>query len=218
MNRIPYLIVWICAALPAAGQIHLAPVHRGEGLAGPEPHSFVMIWEQVPGALRYQYVLTDNAQCFLNCAGDTRQGFTEDTLLIAPELLEETWYYWITRVWFADGDSSEWTLPSAFFTYTPPVDSLISLRGAGSGGPLALRIDWAAHKDLAEIRLHWTDLQGRSYPGPVLRRDQPISRFQLLEQLRPPGGGRLWVLTAVPVLRDGFALRPYRYKLLDAQP
>ncbi|RMG59128.1 MAG: hypothetical protein D6722_22725 [Bacteroidetes bacterium] len=182
-------LVWLIG-LPLLGsaQVHLAPPQRGPGLPGPEAGSFLIVWGAEPGAVAYEYVMSDNPQCFAGCTGDTRQQIVRDTFAIEYGLREGRNYYWITRIHYADGVQSPWTLISAFRAETP---AALPLLRVGPNplyeGPLQLHIDWASDRRWTRLELALLDLQGR--PLGIThspRRQHPLWRLQEARWTLPP--------------------------------
>lgn len=160
-------------------QKHISPPSGADGVAGRIPGSFAIAWEAVEGAVAYAYVMTDNSNCFAGCAGDTRQAKTTDTRTIQFGLREGIFYYWITRVYYANGDSSGWSAISNFRAVTAGIDEVIRL-----ASPVVekgvLWIDWQGISDVPQIQLRMVDMQGRQLrPNP----DSPI-----WQALRPRNG------------------------------
>lgn len=159
MTAIPFsyflssLVVFICWISASFAQVHKFPDHGGKGVPGAFPYSFVLGWGGVEDVRSYQYVISDNPLCFSGCSGDTREGFIADTFLVVYNMEPDRWYYWITRMIMADGDTSEWSLISSFLTETP--DHTARLVSVG-GNPLSerlipLRFDWALNPEATHI-------------------------------------------------------------------
>ena len=73
--------IGLCAQTAQAQQ-HVSPRNGAKGVPGPFIHSFVIEWEAVPGAIGYEYVLSDNPLCFAGCPGDTRQERVTNTFAV----------------------------------------------------------------------------------------------------------------------------------------
>jgi hypothetical protein len=155
------LMILTCLGLDVLGQSHLAPFYRGGNIPGPVPGSFVIAWEHVPGAVGYDYVLTDNESCTAGCAGDTRESVTADSFAVAYDLREGAVYYWISRIRYADGTASEWSRISRFEAVTPDLRPLVTLAGNPvSDDQLQISLDWAAIGYVSELCYELTDLRG----------------------------------------------------------
>jgi hypothetical protein len=154
------------------------PPHGARGAPGPFPHSFTIEWESVPGAIRYEYVLSDNPQCFSGCPGDTRQGFVQGTSTIEYNLQEDTWYYWITRVYFSESEKSVWTNISSFLADTPGISSHIaSVAPNPATDVVTVRVDWGVNPAARFVQFTLFDLLGRKVAGPI-RLDKSSLRFE----------------------------------------
>ncbi len=166
-------------------QTHLSPPDGGLGVPGRIPGSFAIEWEAVAGAIAYEYVLTDNENCFVGCAGDTRQGRVTQTQVFEFDLREGAFYYWITRVFFDDGTSTGWSQISAFqavslensgfIRFVNPVHEL-----------LILQVDWQAGFDVQQINARLIDQQGRDLLSsqalwPAIRPRNGFERFSRYE-------------------------------------
>ena len=185
-----YVLCVLLLSLSLSGwaQRHIAPPPREAGLPGPEAGSFLIVWAAVPGAVAYEYVMSDNSQCFAGCTGDTRQQTVTDTFAIEYGLREGRNYYWITRVHFADGGSSPWTLISAFRAETPAEQVLLRV-GPNPlvQGPLQLHLDWAAGRQWQAAQLTLYDLSGRPLGlSQEVRRAHPLWRLQAATWDLPP--------------------------------
>lgn len=163
----------------AHAQRHLNPPHGGNGAPGPFPHSFVIEWEEVPGALRYEYVLSDNPQCFSGCPGDTRAGIVTTTSAVEYNLQEDTWYYWITRVHFSETDASVWTNISSFLADSPEIATHIAdVAPNPVAGEISVHVDWGVNPAAQFVLFTLYDLLGRRISGP-LRLDKSSPRFEV---------------------------------------
>ncbi len=160
-------------------QRHLHPPHGGKGAPGPFPHSFMIEWEDVPGAVKYEYVLSDNPQCFSGCPGDTRQGVVTSTSAFEYNLQEDTWYYWITRVYFSETDVSVWTNISSFLAASPEISTHIAdVAPNPAVGEIAIHVDWGVNPAARFVRFSLYDLLGRQVAGP-LRLEKSNPRFEV---------------------------------------
>ncbi|MEX0747660.1 MAG: hypothetical protein WD275_06640 [Rhodothermales bacterium] len=178
------LTIWL--ASPVLAQRHLSPTHGGDGVPGTFPHSFVISWESVPRAIAYEYVLSDNPQCFSGCPGDTRQAFVSGTTAIEFNLQEDTWYYWITRVHFEGGDVGVWTNISSFLARTPNISSgIASVSPNPSTDQISVHVDWGIEPVARFVEMTLFDLLGRRVVGP-LRLEKSSPRFEVFRIT--PGG------------------------------
>lgn len=161
------------------GQNHLLPRENGPGLEGPEANSYVLVWQKHPEAVRYEYVLTDNEFCFSGCAGDTRERSLIDTFTVEFFLFPGTKYYWTTRMFFADGDSSAWSVISSFNTLTPSPTRMLTV----ASNPLTNRqtnliVDWVADEATQRIELTLRNMQGLEVwtREPIVQRGLPVRK------------------------------------------
>jgi len=217
MRRVIFLplLLYILGCMDAEAQAHAYPDEQEKGISGPELHSFVLGWLPDPAAIGYEYVLSDNRLCFAGCSGDTRQAYTSDTFAIEYGLTVGRPYFWITRIHFANGDTSEWSSISSFQAENDSLRPLISIvPQPASTEKIDLWIDWAAFKDLGEVTLTLFDMGGRqigtaqTFLGSLsARRIQEVSLTQ--SGLRP---GR-YFLFVEPLTLDGFSLQPQWKKI-----
>ncbi|MFK7972276.1 MAG: hypothetical protein AB8F95_18040 [Bacteroidia bacterium] len=161
-----YFIISILAIAPffVSAQDHIAPPKGGNGVPGVVEGSFIIRWAPVPGAIGYEYVLTNNELCFANCPGDTRQEVVTSTEAVEYSLADSTFYFWITRVIFAAGDTSEWTGNPNYFLATTPDRSrplAVASREGADAQELRFRLDWSALADAESITLELLDMQGK---------------------------------------------------------
>lgn len=163
----------------AKAQRHLNPPHGGIGAPGPFPHSFVIEWEEVPGAVKYEYVLSDNPQCFSGCPGDTRQDVVTSTSAVEYNLQEDTWYYWITRVYLSETDVSVWTNISSFLAASPEISTHIAdVAPNPAVGEASVHVDWGVNPAALFVQFTLYDLLGRRVVGPI-RLDKSSPRFEV---------------------------------------
>ncbi len=158
----PFILLSLVLHIGFSGsaQEHLAPPSGEMGLPGPILNSFVIQWAEVPDAVAYEYVLTNNSMCFAGCAGDTREERVAATTAIEYDLIQNIQYYWITRVFFANGDSSGWSQISNFQAATPPANFGIAMENPTPAASL-VRVDWAALEGVAEVKMDLFDAHGR---------------------------------------------------------
>jgi len=172
------LIVFISGHL--AAQIHLAPQSGSDGIPGAVANSFVIIWEQEPDAVDYEYVMSNNRQCFETCPGDTRQHNTGgDTIATEMNLIADRWYYWITRVIYENGEFSDWTAISNFYTKTPEGKGEIAFIAPNPAKDklLNITIDWATNINARSLTMQILDLNGHQIAAPF-QVDKQAGRFQ----------------------------------------
>jgi hypothetical protein len=160
VRRIIFSLLPVLFPLMVSAQSLAFPESGGDGTPARAEGAFVIGWKSYPGAIAYEYVLTNNFLCFIGCAGDTRHFTVTDTFAIEYELIPETWYYWITRMHFADSVASDWTAISNF--YTPRFEDqepLIWYPNPVSGDEVFMKVDWTAEPEAvrAVARLLSTD-------------------------------------------------------------
>ena len=174
------LILVSFLAVPFYGQIHIYPNDGQAGVPGPVPRSFVIGWQHFEGAVNYQYVVSDNPLCFSGCAGDTREGFVADSFVVEFNLEPNRWYYWITRIHFASGDSSAWTLISSFFTEGPEDQARILTVAPNpvAGDQVRLRVDWGLNPDARKIQLKLFNQQGNLVKNGLIAKESFVLRFE----------------------------------------
>lgn len=180
----PLFLASVCTFLLSLmmlkAQVHRFPDQGEKGVPGAVHNSFVIGWGGIEGAKAYQYVLSDNPLCFSGCSGDTREKFTEDTVAVEYNMQPDTWYYWITRIIYTKGDTSEWSLISSFFAENPE-DSrakLVSIAGNPVSGPeLPLRFDWGLNPEASQVKLKLMDLNGNILRNVLVTRSTGV-RFE----------------------------------------
>jgi len=136
-------------------QQHLEPVNGADGSPGSITGSFTIKWASVDSVSNYEYIVSDNPLCFNGCPGDTRQRFSGDTTATEYNMQEGKWYYWITRIYYLNGDTSYWSGISSFLAKTPPQpdpDEIIKVSpNPCPNKEVVLKIDWATNPDAREI-------------------------------------------------------------------
>lgn len=161
------IIALLFSVTSLMAQKHLSPPSGADGVPGRIPGSFAIEWEAVEGAIAYEFVLTDNSDCFAGCAGDTRQAQITDTRTIQFGLQEGLFYYWITRVFYDNGDVSGWSPVSSFRAVTAEIDEVLRL-ASPVVEQTVLWIDWQAITDVPQIQLSMIDMAGRQVrPAPL---------------------------------------------------
>ena len=164
-NKILTLLLLLVGITPAFAQQHLEPANGGDGIPGSITSSFVIKWASVDSAVKYEYIVSDNPLCFSGCPGDTRQRFSgTDTTATEYNMQEGKWYYWITRVYYQNGDTSYWSGISSFLAKTPPQpepDEIIKISpNPCPNKEVVLKIDWATNPSANEITASIYSLMG----------------------------------------------------------
>ena len=157
------LIIFIFSFSNVNGQVHSVPPNGEKGVPGSIQNSFIIGWKGVEEAIGYEYVLSDNPLCFTGCSGDTREAFTTDTFTVEYNLQDDVWYYWITRIVYESGDTSQWTLISSFLASNPEdTDAkMVSVAPNPIVYPnLSLRFDWALNPKANQVSILLYDLNG----------------------------------------------------------
>ncbi len=199
----------------ALAQEHAQPENMGLGIPGPQLRSFVIAWHPVPGAVAYEYVLSDNFLCFAGCVGDTREAVVSDTFALERELLPDKQYYWITRAHFADS-LGPWSLISWFWSYTPLPSPLVQVvPNPVEGQMMMVQVDWAGNELADQVAVSVVDQQGKTVAGPW--QWAPVSGVSRLETREldksqlPPG---LYFLVSEASSRSGLTFRKSVQKVL----
>ncbi|MEL7529871.1 MAG: hypothetical protein AAFN10_01110 [Bacteroidota bacterium] len=164
----------------AAAQLNRFPANGEDGVPSAVPNSFLIGWSPFEGAAYYEYVLTDNAQCFIGCAGDTRLEAGADTVAVEYNLQPNRWYYWIVRIYFANGDTSEFSSIYSFFTEQPEDQQRLLTVASNPivGGTAKLLIDWAQNEDAFEAQINIYDQNGNPRKRETIRRGLTALRFE----------------------------------------
>lgn len=187
-------------------QEHLLPISGNRGIPGTVTGSFIFEWENIPDALAYEYVITNNELCFAGCPGDTRQAITNNTQAVEYALLDSTFYFWITRIIYEVGDTSEWTLPSFFLAIAPDQSVPIAIaEPTRNEENLRIRFDWGALSETDFLTLEILDMYGRRvklFPD-VFRRQGVAQRFIFQELAIGEVGGGIYILRAHVRFREG---------------
>ncbi|MEO0899093.1 MAG: hypothetical protein AAFY71_21960 [Bacteroidota bacterium] len=206
------LCFFTCLQFPSLtwAQGHLYPKDQEAGIPGPERRSFVFGWEKIEGAIGYEYVLSDNRLCFAGCSGDTRQKIVEDTFAVEEGLIEGIPYFWITRIHFANGDTSAWSFITSFQANTPEVGSILTLTPNPSvNGDIDFELDWAAINDLAEIRISVWNTKGEQVLAEErYRADLSVFRIQPLKMRAGHLKPGMYFLFVQSIGSDGFSFQP----------
>ncbi|MEL6652032.1 MAG: hypothetical protein AAFQ87_14615 [Bacteroidota bacterium] len=174
------LLLLILQSVPALAQLNRFPSNGEEGMPSAIPNSFLIGWSPYEDAIGYEYVVSDNAQCFVGCSGDTRQEYVIDTVGVEFNLVPERWYYWIVRIHFANGDTSQFSSIYSFFT-EPPTDQSRLLTVASNpiiGNEVKFLFDWAQNDDAIEISVNLYDQQGNRRKQMKYRRGLTALRFE----------------------------------------
>lgn len=149
---------------PLVAQTHLAPLSGSDGVPGTVANSFIVKWASAPGAVDYEYVMSNNRQCFETCPGDTRQQKTGgDTMALEYNLIADRWYYWISRIIYEDGEMSDWSAISNFFTKTPESQGNIVTIAPNpiSDNTLNITIDWAVNIGAQYLNMQVYQISGQ---------------------------------------------------------
>lgn len=183
-----FLTQLLLLGLSLDAQVHRYPDHGGTGVSGSIPGSYLIGWSHFEGAVAYEYVVSDNPLCFVGCAGDTRNSVISDSLALEYDLTPQKWYYWITRIYFANGDTSHWSPISSFFTESP--DDLPKLitpaQNPVVGNEIKLLIDWARNPEAQTMRINVYDQFGNLRAQQAYRRNLGGARF---EEVQIPAHG-----------------------------
>ncbi|MEZ4688052.1 MAG: hypothetical protein R3B47_18930 [Bacteroidia bacterium] len=161
MKHIFSLIVCLIIFQNNFSQQHFGPIAGQPGTPGTVPGSFVIDWEEVADAIAYEYVLTNNELCFLDCPGDTRNEVVSHSEAVEYALQDSTYYFWITRILYENGDTSDWTLPSYFFAVAPDFSEPVLIAASTAPNTLRIRLDWAALQGAESLSFEIFDSQGR---------------------------------------------------------
>ena len=157
----------ICLSLSFA-QAHLEPPDGGNGIPGPVAGSFVIKWASVDTATAYEYVMSDNSNCFSGCGGDTRpppgdppNKVYNDTIATEYNLQEKTWYYWITRIYYTNGNTSNWSAISSFLAKTPEAVRIVKIAlNPLRDKTITVNIDWLVNPDAKKISFELYSISG----------------------------------------------------------
>ncbi|MCH8317573.1 MAG: hypothetical protein IIA88_03615 [Bacteroidetes bacterium] len=142
-------------------QIHLEPPNGGDGVVGPNCSSFIIKWASVDSAYTYEYVRSDNPNCFAGCSGDTRQDTVNNTTAILNNLQEKTWYYWITRIYYTNGNTSNWSAISSFLAKTPEAVRIVKIAlNPLRDKTITVNIDWLVNPDAKKISFELYSISG----------------------------------------------------------
>lgn len=172
------VLFFIVSSLVA--QTHLAPSSGSDGVPGSVANSFVIKWASETGAVDYEYVMSNNRLCFETCPGDTRQQKTGgDTTAIEYDLIADRWYYWITRVIFENGEVSDWSPISNFYTQTPENQEKIATIAPNPvlNKTLHLNIDWAVDINARSLDVRLLNLNGQ-FVGQAFQIEKQLDRYQ----------------------------------------
>ncbi len=168
---------FICLSLSFA-QTHLEPPDGGNGIPGPVG-SFVIKWSSVDSASAYEYVRSDNPNCFAGCSGDTRQDTVNDTTAILYNLRENTWYYWITRIYYTNGNTSNWSAISSFLAKTPEAVRIVKIAlNPLSDKTIIVNIDWLVNPDAKKISFELYSISGHKIVTKQFIEKNNASRYQ----------------------------------------
>ncbi|MEM6262106.1 MAG: hypothetical protein AAGI38_06325 [Bacteroidota bacterium] len=171
-----FLVLHLSGAY-ALAQTPILPENGGAGIPGPVAGSFGIYWQVEPGAISYEYVLTDNPQCFVGCPGDTRQQTVGSLGAVEFDLRDSVWYQWMVRAKFPDGDSTAWSVVSSFLTLTPELGAPLMVFPNPAVFEINLKIDWAVATNVKEVTAVMLDEWGRVVqPQSRLSNELPLAR------------------------------------------
>jgi hypothetical protein len=177
--RIIIPLLWLLWVAPIASAQQRYPANDSAGIAGTVPNSYLIAWTPVPGAIGYDYVVSDNPFCFTGCAGDTREAFVRDTIAVEYDLQINHRYYWITRTHFADGDTSGWSLIYSFTTGQTSFERqmVVPVPNPIQNQEMRLRFDWAQNPRASDIHLLLIGPQGQELRQETFRPRQQSIRY-----------------------------------------
>jgi hypothetical protein len=164
-----------------SSQIHIAPPNGGDGLPGAVSRSFEIYWESIDSASYYEYIVSNNPACFEGCPGDTRQKKTLDTLGVEYNLQENTWYYWITRIYYENGDTSPWTFISSFLAISSEIidkGQLAVFAPNPTFGDINIKLDWGVNPEAETITINLYSINGLKVGETVIIEKTGVSRYQ----------------------------------------
>ncbi len=207
--------IFLCFPGLFFGQIHRIPTPAGEGLPGIRQGSFIIGWEKVADAVAYEYVLTTNFLCFQGCAGDTRNHTVVDTFAIEYELVPDTWYYWITRVRFADSSYTDWSGISYFRTFYAQDRPIAPVQPNPASDFTLIQADWSSHPNASLLRVTVYDVRGNIVlPPRVWARNGGFLRSDAVEFDVQPLTPGLYLLRTELIDAQGQAIRSTTERLL----
>lgn len=183
-HKLPFAVFLISLLSPfhVHSQVHIAPENGGDGIPGVIPRSYEIYWAPVDSAYLYEYIISDNPACFEGCSGDTRQRESNDTMGLEFNLQENAWYFWITRIYYENGDTTPWTTISSFLTVTPPEiiekGQLTQIIPNPTSGSVKIKFDWGVNPDARTITLDMYSLNGLKVHETVLIEKIGNSRYQ----------------------------------------
>lgn len=87
---------------------------------GKYKNSFVLSWEKSDTVSKYEYVVSDNPECFGGCVGDTKNATVFGNEATVFPKFENKTYYWKVRPIVQEGDSTlYWSAIHSFETNYP---------------------------------------------------------------------------------------------------
>lgn len=179
------IFVAVGLTFSSSAQIQIAPKNGDLGEPGSLEKSFLITWSSEPNAVKYEYLITDNPQCTEGCAGDTRQEVVNDTFkqLTSPPLQENTWYFWIVRVYINDSIADAWSTIFSFYTELPtPGTQILTLAGNPGRGNMNVTIDWTVNINLLAIETRIYNLNGTlALPPFTFEKSSSNLRYDTLE-------------------------------------
>lgn len=157
-----FVILLLTVVISLEAQFNREPANGSLLIPGPYSRSAIIRWSPLPNAVSYEYVMSDNPNCFSGCSGDTRQKSVPDTSAIEVNLQENVWYYWIVRTYFNDNTDSGWSGVYSFRTFFEVSETLFELYPVpGFGNDLKFRIDWSVDPTLNSYSVEVYDLFGK---------------------------------------------------------
>jgi hypothetical protein len=157
------LLILLSTCLSVLGQSGRVPANGANGVQGQYLRSFSLAWSRVPGAVKYEYLLTDNPNCFEGCAGDTRQKIARDTTSLEFDLEQDTYYYWILRFYYDETTSSEWQPIYSFLARYEQADAILRLYpNPVSDRILHANVDWSVNPEFATFQAEVVDCFGKT--------------------------------------------------------
>lgn len=184
LRSIPHILFFFIFLLLSItncfSQIHLEPANGGNGISGTITSSFTIKWASADSAAFYEYIMSDNPLCFEGCPGDTRKENTPDTTATEFNLQEGKMYYWVTRVYYQNGDTSGWSgVPSSFLAKwtEKEKDEIIKVSpNPCQNKNIGLKIDWAINPKAKDINVELYSVFGVKIREELVKKE--ATRFQ----------------------------------------
>lgn len=159
------------------------PANGSLGVEGQLSNSFVIRWSPVEGIESYEYVLTDNPNCFAGCGGDTRQKKIVDTLAVEFALQSNTWYYWIIKYNFSDSTESTWSPIFSFLATkskeSSPIISAFPTLFSSGDHELTVELNWEANPTFSIYSFQLSAISGEFFfSSPTYIKETTSLRFE----------------------------------------